>query len=775
MTSDPGRFYDRPLVTQFVRLNENAFSGFAFDPGMPARRLVIELRIDGVHVRAINADMFDSDAADASGDDGCHGFLVVLDPDQIADARRVEAWVANADAPFAVIWLDQRFWPVAAVQVQAAVAWQGGLRITGRLPAAQTGATVKLKIKRETFETRADRWGHVITAAGNPESVANFRFELPLHLADGRAHLAHIHGPDGVEMSGSPVSFSAYGYQARWIAERLGLDLSHLQLATDLEKLLPSSLPLAAYAEWKTHCPEPAAESSTLDIGVILIGDTQTGASEETLLGQTHANWNAAAVPAEADPLGFAVADVLEFLETDAANADVLVFAPSGTRFSPAALARFAEAFTARPDLSIVYPDIEICDENGTVWPLALPAFDNERLLEQGYCCYMFAVRRAVVLAALAQRPHSLFDLFFCCFDQGIAASMIGHLPYPAAALALPDPDAAAVTLMDAVKAHLARHQREAIIEPRQGQIFASIHVRRPTPLTGCPVIVAVTGDGKHVGRFFSRNEAALRAIGAELVLACDDDVPLAEAVAEGGTVRMVRVTAYGNRSRLLNAALATVSAPIALVVSDRVEMLEENGFKEIISRLHDTGAAIAGPALVGRDGILCHAGYVLGPAFSATSAFCDHLADEPGYGNLLRVAHQCSAISSDCMAMDLEAVRAVGGFDARHFPSRFADIDLCLRLRAAGKSVILTPHAIARIADAASRAISQTPSAFFREARVLAALRLRWRLALESDPFYSPILNRDGAPYAGLTLTPPSTSLRFNTAVEPDELAAWS
>ena len=48
------------------------------------------------------------------------------------------------------------------------------------------------------------------------------------------------------------------------------------------------------------------------------------------------------------------------------------------------------------------------------LWPLAFPAFDYERMLEQGYCAHLFAVRREALLAGLKAGPDNLYRLFDC-------------------------------------------------------------------------------------------------------------------------------------------------------------------------------------------------------------------------------------------------------------------------------------------------------------------------------------------------------------------------
>lgn len=146
----------------------------------------------------------------------------------------------------------------------------------------------------------------------------------------------------------------------------------------------------------------------------------------------------------------------------------------------------------------------------------------------------------------------------------------------------------------------------------------------------------------------------------------------------------------------------------------------------------------------------------MLGPSFSASHAFDDCYQSDPGYGDLLRVACQPSAVTGACLLVRRSSYRAVGGMDAVHFPVNFNDVDLCLKLAAWGGNVILTPHLDAVHLGSASRGSDRRPDQRARYARELAALRARWGDALQADPAYSPLLALSDNPYTALACPPP-------------------
>ena len=143
------------------------------------------------------------------------------------------------------------------------------------------------------------------------------------------------------------------------------------------------------------------------------------------------------------------------------------------------------------------------------------------------------------------------------------------------------------------------------------------------------------------------------------------------------------------------------------------------------------------------------HGGVVLGPGFAATHAFNDRTTDDPGYTDLLRVAHECSAVTAACLLTRKSDYLALGGMDEIHFPVSFNDVDYCLRLRARSGRIIMTPHARLIHLESASRGGLTSSDHAARFARELIALRHRWGEALLRDPFYNPMLSLDPIPFS--------------------------
>jgi O-antigen biosynthesis protein len=112
--------------------------------------------------------------------------------------------------------------------------------------------------------------------------------------------------------------------------------------------------------------------------------------------------------------------------------------------------------------------------------------------------------------------------------------------------------------------------------------------------------------------------------------------------------------------------------------------------------------------------------------------------------GGRFGLAHRVSAVSGDFMAVRRSAWEQVGGFDADHLPAAFGDVDLCLRLAAAGWRTVWTPRAAA-----VHRGGAHLPGHSGAEERQRSAaagyMQRRWADELRRDPAMNPNLRATG------------------------------
>jgi GT2 family glycosyltransferase len=121
----------------------------------------------------------------------------------------------------------------------------------------------------------------------------------------------------------------------------------------------------------------------------------------------------------------------------------------------------------------------------------------------------------------------------------------------------------------------------------------------------------------------------------------------------------------------------------------------------------------------------------------------------------MLRVAHECSAVTAACLLTRRQDYLDVGGMDEIRLPVSFNDVDYCLKLREASKRIVFTPHAKLIHLESASRGKDRHDGAAARFGREIQSLRSRWGQLLIDDPYYNPMLSLDQVPFSALAWPP--------------------
>ncbi|MGO8740240.1 glycosyltransferase [Rhodoblastus sp.] len=763
------------LRAQVRMISDSQVAGFVLDPADLGRRFVVELLLDGLPAGVIRADLFDRELAGEGLGDGCYRFVFTLPAVAFQMARRVEIRLANSGEIVGAPLLAR---PAPARKNDVSpgeVGWDGGLRLTGWVSGDPARAqTLRALIDGEpAAQAKATRWTHV----GDGDEVRAFRrfdLDLPLRFADGLAHVATVLDENGAELTGSPCGFVAFrDGLARFLESRAELE-SEKPRGDFFDRIVPQSLPFDLFAQWREIFPLPSpAAHARPRIAVALVGDEGIEDSVASLETQQGCAWVGASLEGGEGQVDFDTAMLREFLAEDAKDFPILVFAPAGTVFQPQALALLAEALDKFPSAPLAYADFTLAEADGGEWPVALPAFDYERMLEQGCGALFFAARAEHVRAAIQAGANDLFRLFFFAQDRrrvvgarvldpdpaGSAAGAPVHRPGFLARLPRLDPAQISARLVRAIQAHLAARGVQGKIGPGRGEIFASAVVARPVPRGRVSILVPTRDRADLMRACFEALAKTVDLASHEFIVLDNDSVEpetkafFDEIAARGG--RVIPVPGPFNFSRIVNRGAAEAKGDFLLLLNNDVEALQPGWLEEMLSRMAEPDVGAVGAALLWPSGVVQHGGVVLGPKFAALHAFNDRIESDPGYADLLRVAHECSAVTAACLLTERRLFLAAGGFDEYRFPINFNDVDYCLRLRAGGLRVVLTPHARLLHRESASRGAERRPDQAFRSQRELKNLRAIWGEALTADPDYHPMLSLDQTPFSALAWPP--------------------
>jgi O-antigen biosynthesis protein len=766
------------LRSAFFRSDERRFCGYVVDTADINRKFAVEILVDGYAVRVIRAE------ADAQGlitervGDGCYAFSCALDEDLVRNSSVVEARLANLGiAVGEPIALNQPSEKAPRISVPGALRWLGGLRFSGWIDHEPDTANVLVDGLLIT-RVRTSAWSHIGASEKDARAVRTFDFHLPEKFADGLVHRLALADDASKSIGGRPIVFVAYadGFRDAIIGRRVS---EREQLRAELlDQLMPMSMPFSQYRNWKEKLPVEPYQSAVSRGAVILVGSGAVDATLATLDEQTNADWVAASLLDSSGPTSLSAEEAQAFLLDAGADYDFVVFALAGTLFAPSALDQIAAAFAQFGSAQAVYSDLDIESSDGSAWPLAFPAFDYERMLEQGYCAHLFALRGPSAERALAAGASNLYRVFNSILDDGSASySDVVHIPGSLGTLPGFDTALASAALVEATSDHLAGSGIEARTEPGVGGILPAVHIVRKHERLGTTIVIPTRNRLHLLQDCINSVLPAAERTGAEILVVNNDSTDPATlsylAEIKDNLATVLHIPGEFNFPRLNNRAAKAAHNEILCLLNNDVKALDDRWLDEMLSRIEPVNVGAVGALLVWPSGIVQHGGVVLGPSFAAKHAFNDRVDGDGGYGDLLRIAHECSAVTAACLVTRRSDYLGVGGMDEFRFPVNFNDVDYCLKLRAKGKRIVFTPHAKLMHLESASRGADLGAGQTERFERELQNLREKWGDVLAADPYYSPMLSRDPIPFSALAWPAAPMLPRVNQAPVPTEIPA--
>jgi GT2 family glycosyltransferase len=173
-------------------------------------------------------------------------------------------------------------------------------------------------------------------------------------------------------------------------------------------------------------------------------------------------------------------------------------------------------------------------------------------------------------------------------------------------------------------------------------------------------------------------------------------------------------------------------SRPALVFLNDDVGPISSAWVSRLLRPLQDHHVGITGGLLLYPDNTIQHAGISVGGR-----PYPSHLGrrqTSSPWWPWLRITREVSAVTGACLAIRRAVWDELGGFDPR-FQVNYNDVDLCLRARRAGYSVILECGAVLHHREAQTRSTIVTP-----EEKALFTSVWASELA-RPDPFFNPNL----------------------------------
>lgn len=384
---------------------------------------------------------------------------------------------------------------------------------------------------------------------------------------------------------------------------------------------------------------------------------------------------------------------------------------------TPDALYHVAKHLNAVPDTDVVYSDEDKRDADGGLSdPFFKPCWSPEHLLSAMYTCHLTVARKSLVdrvggfrIGYEGSQDHDLM------LRLSEVATRIDHLPHILYHWRrTPESTASNGSVKpwatDAGKRALEDYLRRNGVDGEVVSGGVPGLYRARFAITGNPLVTIVVVAE-------NATEAALA-----------DAVAALRAQTRYAPIEVV--TAAGAPSALtgqVNAAIRAAAGAHVVVIDAALRPLDDEWLEALLEYSQREAIGAAGGKIQYADGRLRHIGIVTCVAGGPAHIFEGYPGESYGYFSSAIGVRNYAALSGECLMTRRDVFERLGGFNEQ-WTWRDADIDYCVRARAAGLRLVFTPYARFRWTGAAGAP--------------------RRTATVHDDPYYNRNLSRVSADY---------------------------
>ena len=434
------------------------------------------------------------------------------------------------------------------------------------------------------------------------------------------------------------------------------------------------------------------------------------------------------------------------------AKGDWVGFLDHDDLLEPDALFQNVKWLQDHPDADLIYSDEDKLTEQGFDSPIFKPDWSPDYFLSCNYVCHFTLIRRELIKQVGGFRSKfdgaQDYDLFLRVIEQ---TNRIDHIPrvlyhWRRTLTSTADNVQCKPGMLQAgrlaLEGHLERKQQAGHVTV-DWRTYLYWVKRELTEAKKISIIIPVRDRVDLLAHCIdSLTRKTIYAPYEIIVVDNDSQSEDARAYFSHFKHRLLHYSGPFNLSALNNFAVKQTDSPWLLFLSYHTEVLDADWMTTMAEHVQRPEVGAVGPRLLYPDDTVQHAGIVVGVGGIAEYAFRGSPAEVPGVCRQLQATRNYSAVTGACLLTRRDVFEEVGGFDEECLPVHFNDVDLCLKMRRAGYSIVYTPFA--RLYHHESRVRSQPVEPL--EAN---PMRERWTQVLERDPYYNPNLSRERADFS--------------------------
>jgi O-antigen biosynthesis protein len=445
------------------------------------------------------------------------------------------------------------------------------------------------------------------------------------------------------------------------------------------------------------------------------------------------------------------------------ATGDYIGFVDHDDTLAPFALHEVAKAITAQPNVEFLYSDEDKLDFQGhRVEPNFKPNWSPETLRSRNYITHFVVAKRELVeqLGGLRVGYEGAQDHDFTLRATEHART-IRHIPHilyhwrmhrQSTAADAGNKGYAHEAGKRAVHDHLQRLGLNATVSDGvvPGMYQVNYHlVHQP--------LVSVIVPNKDAPEMLARCVASIQNGGYanHELLIVENGSTRPETFAyyrqleQQPNVTILNWAKPFNYAAVNNFAANQARGEVLVFLNNDIEGVSHDWLERMVKLGVQPGVGAVGAKLYFADDTIQHAGIIIGMGGVAGHSHLGYPRQAAGYMQRLRYTQNVAAVTAACALCRTDVFHAIGGFD-EGFVLAFNDVDLCLKILAAGYRIVWTPEAELYHFESKTRGYEDTPEKEARFKREHDLIHLKWSEFLRTgDPYFSPHFRLDRPDFA--------------------------
>ena len=438
----------------------------------------------------------------------------------------------------------------------------------------------------------------------------------------------------------------------------------------------------------------------------------------------------------------------------DMASGEYVGFLDHDDELADFALFEIADVLNRNSSVDLVYSDEDKIDLFANRYePFFKPQFSLELLESYNYICHFLVCRRTIVEAVGGLRVgfegSQDYDLVLRLLEN---SNRVHHVPkvlyhWRSTAGSTARGAEAKPQASDAGRRALEEHVARVGVK---GDIVetAPLRYRVQYNIDNPPSVAIIIPTGGRMDRLIPTLESLFAKTAYENyeVLLVDNSSGNAveklvrRTSSSGGEVRYLDFKGIPfNFSSLCNQAVEHTKAHLLLFLNDDVSVISPQWLNAMVEHGQRDGIGAVGAKLLYANGLIQHAGVILGVFDNCGHAFRETDPDESAYFDFPSVIRNVLAVTGACLLTPREVFRSEGGFNETDLPVAFQDVDYCLRLHEGGYRNVYTPFAELYHYEASTKPDDLKEP----DTREVSYMRRVWSDYIANDPYYSTHLTR--------------------------------